>query len=76
MNMNNHKTKKRSKSITSADEIQIQDTKCNKKDKTEKIDKDKTEKIDKKEVIKSKRNRPRIFSRDFNQLPVSCSPPC
>ena len=22
----------------------------------------------------SKRNRPRIFSRDFNKLPVSCSP--
>ena len=21
-----------------------------------------------------KRNRPRIFSRDFNKLPVSCSP--
>jgi hypothetical protein len=60
INMNNHNTKKRSKSLTTIDEIHIQDDKKNKKEK--------------KEAIKT--NRPRIFSRDFNQLPGSCSPPC
>ena len=34
----------------------------------------KGEKSKKEEVKQSKRNRPRIFSRDFNKLPVSCSP--
>lgn len=69
--MNNHKNKKRSKSVSSADECNITDVNFSKDNFT-----DQKEKKQIKENIKSKRNRPRIFSRDFNQLPVSCSPPC
>lgn len=68
--MNNHKNKKRSNYVSSADECKITDVKISKDNFT-----DQKEKKQLKENIKSKRNRPRIFSRDFNQLPVSCSPP-
>ena len=42
--------------------------------KKQNMPKKSSEKSIKDEVKSSKRNRPRIFSRDFNQLPVSCSP--
>ena len=44
------------------------------KKENEKKKKNKKETTPHKNSKDSKRNRPRIFSRDFNKLPVSCSP--
>ena len=50
--------------------VKIDSKKENEGDVTE----NKKETTPRKNSKDSKRNRPRIFSRDFNKLPVSCSP--
>jgi len=50
--------------------VKIDSKKENEGDVTE----NKKETTPRKNSKDGKRNRPRIFSRDFNKLPVSCSP--